>query len=81
MPGRCQRRGVRVVARPTFAALTPDDVVYLEDLWLTRVDAEFGEDRCKALPERCHLLGRVPDQTDHMLVARSEADLELESRH
>ncbi len=32
----------------------------------------------EALAERGHLLGRVPDLTDAMLVARPEADLELE---
>src|SRR4051812_9096704 len=68
-----QRR--RLSCRP----LTPDDVVYLDDLWLPRVDSQFREDRCEALAKCGHLLWRVPDLADPMLIARSEANLELQS--
>src|SRR4051812_1336389 len=72
--------GPRSKRRPRVAtALTPDDVVDLDDLWLPWVDSQFSEYRCQALTKRCHLLWRVPDLTDPMLIARPEADLELES--
>src|SRR3954452_9010814 len=60
-------------------ALTPDDVVYLDDLWLPWVDTQFREDRCEALAKCGHLLWRVPDLADPMLITRPEANLELQS--
>src|ERR1700694_4032335 len=64
---------------PTPGGLAPDDVMYLDHFRLARIYAEFRQDRREARTESVELLLRVPDLADFKVVARSEADLVVES--
>src|SRR6266566_4792990 len=59
--------------------LALDDVVDLQNLGLTWLDADVLQHRHETLTERVELLLRVPDLADSQLAVRLEGDVVLES--
>jgi hypothetical protein len=56
-----------------------DDVVNVEDVRrIGELNADTGEDRHQALPERLELLPRVPDLADAKVAVRTETDVVVE---